>query len=102
VKRSEALTGRKLQQARRSERSELLRGGLIWLRSEMADGGEEGNASAHRGSARRRAPALDADELLALMHGSDPVKVELNRLENEVRGELELIRARSTFWFRSS
>jgi hypothetical protein len=68
----------------------------------MADGGEEGNASAHKGSARRRAPALDADELLALMHGSDPVKVELNRLENEARGELELIRARCTFWFRPS
>lgn len=60
----------------------------------MADGGggEEGSASALRGSARRRGavqPAgLDADELLTLMHGSDPVKVELNRLENEVRGEL--------------
>jgi hypothetical protein len=69
------------------------------FRSEMADGGgEEGNASAHKGSARRRAPvqaALDADDLLTLMHGSDPVKVELNRLENEVRGEL--IRACCTF-----
>ncbi|KAK3155213.1 hypothetical protein QOZ80_2BG0200340 [Eleusine coracana subsp. coracana] len=55
----------------------------------MADGGgEEGNASAHKGSARRWAPVqagLDGDELLTLMHGSDPVKVELNRLENEVR-----------------
>jgi hypothetical protein len=30
---------------------------------------------------------LDADDLLTLMHGSDPVKVELNRLENEARGE---------------
>jgi len=58
----------------------------------MADGGgEEGNASAHKGSARRRGAVqagLDADELLTLMHGSDPVKVELTRLENEVRGEL--------------
>jgi len=58
----------------------------------MADGGgEEGNASAHKGSARRRGPVqagLDADELLTLMYGSDPVKVELTRLENEVRGEL--------------
>jgi hypothetical protein len=56
----------------------------------MADG-EEGNASAHKGSSRRRGAAqvaLDADELLTLMHGSDPVKVELHRLENEVRGEL--------------
>jgi hypothetical protein len=60
----------------------------------MADGGgggDEGNASAHKSSSRRRGAAqvaLDADELLTLMHGSDPVKVELNRLENEVRGEL--------------
>ncbi|XP_006647855.2 microtubule-associated protein 70-2 [Oryza brachyantha] len=57
----------------------------------MADGGggEEGS-SALKGSARRRGgvvqpPGMDADELLTLMHGSDPVKVELNRLENEVR-----------------
>ncbi|KAF5442811.1 hypothetical protein F2P56_035428 [Juglans regia] len=41
-----------------------------------------------RSSLRRRAsvrPSLDADEFLNLLHGSDPVKVELNRLENEVR-----------------
>ena len=41
-------------------------------------------------SSRRRAPlrpSLDADEFLNLLHGSDPVKLELNRLENEVRGE---------------
>ncbi|KAG2701553.1 hypothetical protein I3843_06G047400 [Carya illinoinensis] len=41
-----------------------------------------------RSSSRRRAsvrPSLDADEFLNLLHGSDPVKVELNRLENEVR-----------------
>ncbi|GFZ21288.1 microtubule-associated proteins 70-2 [Actinidia rufa] len=39
-------------------------------------------------SLRRRAPlrpSLDADEFMNLLHGSDPVKVELNRLENEVR-----------------
>ncbi|KAI8538722.1 hypothetical protein RHMOL_Rhmol09G0126300 [Rhododendron molle] len=39
-------------------------------------------------SSRRRAPvrpSLDADEFMNLLHGSDPVKVELNRLENEVR-----------------
>ncbi|XP_052205677.1 microtubule-associated protein 70-2-like [Diospyros lotus] len=39
-------------------------------------------------SSRRRAPlrpSLDADEFLNLLHGSDPVKLELNRLENEVR-----------------
>ena len=54
----------------------------------MADGGEEGNAAPPR---RRRGPmraSLDADELMALMHGSDPVRVELTRLENELRGEL--------------
>lgn len=49
-----------------------------------------------RSSSRRRAPvrppSLDADDFMSLMHGSDPVKVELNRLENEVRGgECELI-----------
>ena len=54
----------------------------------MADGGEEGNAAP--GPRRRRGPmraSLDADELMALMHGSDPVRVELTRLENELRGE---------------
>ncbi|KAI8000439.1 Microtubule-associated protein 70-1 [Camellia lanceoleosa] len=37
--------------------------------------------------APQRPPSLDADEFLNLLHGSDPVKVELNRLENKVRGE---------------
>ncbi|XP_071735770.1 microtubule-associated protein 70-1-like [Rutidosis leptorrhynchoides] len=39
-------------------------------------------------SSRRRAtvkPSLDADEFINQLHGSDPVKLELNRLENEVR-----------------
>lgn len=57
----------------------------------MADGVEEGNAVAPRGPARRRGTvraSLDADEFIALMHGSDPVRVELTRLENELRGEL--------------
>ncbi|XP_042402772.1 microtubule-associated protein 70-1-like [Zingiber officinale] len=39
-------------------------------------------------SQRRRAstkPNLEAEEFINLLHGSDPVKVELNRLENEVR-----------------
>lgn len=43
-----------------------------------------------KSSSRRRAsvrPSLDADEFMNLLHGSDPVKVELNRLENEVRGD---------------
>ncbi|CAA7043708.1 unnamed protein product [Microthlaspi erraticum] len=41
-----------------------------------------------RGLTRRRSmkPSFDADnEFITLLHGSDPVKVELNRLENEVR-----------------
>ncbi|KAE9597532.1 hypothetical protein Lal_00029836 [Lupinus albus] len=40
-----------------------------------------------KSSSRRRAmrPSLDADEFMNLFHGSDPVKVELNRLENEVK-----------------
>ncbi|XP_058182798.1 microtubule-associated protein 70-2-like [Rhododendron vialii] len=45
-------------------------------------------ASFRGSSSRRRAPvrpSLDADEFMNLLHGSDPVKVELNRLENEVR-----------------
>ncbi|KAI5006058.1 hypothetical protein ZWY2020_033301 [Hordeum vulgare] len=56
----------------------------------MSDGGEEGNAAAPRGFSRRRGAvraSLDADELMALMHGLDPVRVELTRLENELRGE---------------
>ncbi|XP_075518604.1 microtubule-associated protein 70-1-like [Primulina tabacum] len=38
-------------------------------------------------SSRRRGvrPSLDADDLINLLHGSDPVKLELNRLENEVK-----------------
>ncbi|CAN1796545.1 Microtubule-associated protein 70-2 [Linum perenne] len=47
---------------------------------------KEGPRSASR---RRTAPvrrSFDADnEFMTLLHGSDPVKVELNRLENEVR-----------------
>lgn len=46
-------------------------------------------SSRRRGSARQ--PSMDADEFMNLLHGSDPVKVELNRLENEVRGEKMLL-----------
>ncbi|KAM0033731.1 putative microtubule-associated protein [Helianthus debilis subsp. tardiflorus] len=49
------------------------------------DGGtgkRSGASSRRRGTVR---PSLDADDLINLLHGSDPVKVELNRLENEVR-----------------
>ena len=28
----------------------------------------------------------DIDDIITLLHGSDPVRVELNRLENELRG----------------
>ncbi|XP_042502384.1 microtubule-associated protein 70-1 [Macadamia integrifolia] len=43
---------------------------------------KEGRTSRRRTSVR---PSLDADDFINLLHGSDPVKVELNRLENEVR-----------------
>ncbi|RRT53693.1 hypothetical protein B296_00042912, partial [Ensete ventricosum] len=42
---------------------------------------------------RRRAsmkPNLEVEEFINLLHGSDPVRVELNRLENEVRGATKL------------
>ncbi|CAN1297371.1 Microtubule-associated protein 70-2 [Linum perenne] len=42
------------------------------------------NSSRRRTAASRR--SIDADnEFMTLLHGSDPVKVELNRLENDVR-----------------
>lgn len=47
--------------------------------------GEGGKA----GGLRRRASikqSMETDDLINLLHGSDPVKVELNRLENDVRG----------------
>ncbi|KAF8389948.1 hypothetical protein HHK36_024468 [Tetracentron sinense] len=43
---------------------------------------KEAKMSRRRTSVR---PSLDADEFINLLHGSDPVKVELNRLENEVK-----------------
>ncbi|CAN8313314.1 unnamed protein product [Cochlearia groenlandica] len=49
-------------------------------------GGGGGKSSSKRKQVR---PSFDAtatdNELITLLHGSDPVKVELNRLENEVR-----------------
>jgi hypothetical protein len=33
-------------------------------------------------------PSYETEELLNLLHGSDPVRLELTRLENEVRGKL--------------
>uniref|UniRef100_A0A1D1YU95 Microtubule-associated protein 70-2 n=1 Tax=Anthurium amnicola TaxID=1678845 RepID=A0A1D1YU95_9ARAE len=46
--------------------------------------GESGKAGGlrRRGSIR---PSVEVDEFMNLLHGSDPVKVELSRLENEVR-----------------
>ncbi|KAL6566320.1 hypothetical protein OROGR_001935 [Orobanche gracilis] len=55
--------------------------------------GGKGSSSRRRASVR---PSLDADEFLNLLHGSDPVKLELSRLENEVRDkERELVEAQS-------
>lgn len=54
---------------------------------------KEGKSSRRRASVR---PSMDADEFINLLHGSDPVKVELNRLENEVRG-WNVIRSISSF-----
>ncbi|KAL6192593.1 hypothetical protein ACLB2K_033679 [Fragaria x ananassa] len=44
---------------------------------------KDGKSSSRRRAIRR--PSMDGDEFINLLHGSDPVKVELNRLENEVR-----------------
>lgn len=46
--------------------------------------------SGGKGSSRRRGvrPSFDADnDFVPFLHGSDPVKLELTRLENEVRGD---------------
>lgn len=32
----------------------------------------------------------DVDEIITLLHGSDPIRVELNRLENDLRGSHSL------------
>lgn len=49
------------------------------------DGARVSGLTSRRRSSRR--PSLDTDDFMNMLHGSDPVKVELNRLENEVRGE---------------
>ncbi|XP_059278625.1 microtubule-associated protein 70-2-like [Lycium ferocissimum] len=46
---------------------------------------KETKSSSRRRTAAAMRPSLDADEFFNLLHGSDPVKLELNRLENEVR-----------------
>uniref|UniRef100_A0A1J3GDG1 Microtubule-associated protein 70-4 n=1 Tax=Noccaea caerulescens TaxID=107243 RepID=A0A1J3GDG1_NOCCA len=48
----------------------------------------EGGGGGNKGFSRRRSmrPSFEAgNELITLLHGSDPVRIELNRLENEVR-----------------
>ncbi|XP_057417329.1 microtubule-associated protein 70-2-like [Lotus japonicus] len=61
-------------------------GGLEAAPLAMSGSFKEGKSSS---SSRRRVPSrrpsLDADEFMNLLHGSDPVKLELNRLENEVK-----------------
>lgn len=47
----------------------------------------EGGGSKGRRSVK---PSSD-DEFITLLHGSDPVRVELSRLENEVRGTITTI-----------
>ncbi|GMH20348.1 hypothetical protein Nepgr_022189 [Nepenthes gracilis] len=55
---------------------------------------KEGKSSSRRRVSRR--PSFDSDDFINLLHGSDPVKVELNRLENEVRDkERELAEAQA-------
>lgn len=57
--------------------------------------GEGRSSSSSATALKRRAslkPNLETDELINLLHGSDPVKFELNRLENEVRG-LNVVRS---------
>ncbi|XP_060196438.1 microtubule-associated protein 70-2-like [Lycium barbarum] len=46
---------------------------------------KETKSSSRRRAAAAMRPSLDADEFFNLLHGSDPVKLELNRLENELR-----------------
>ncbi|XP_024994695.1 microtubule-associated protein 70-1-like [Cynara cardunculus var. scolymus] len=47
------------------------------------EGGRSSGMTSRRRGSRR--PSLDTDDFMNLLHGSDPVKLELNRLENEVR-----------------
>ena len=86
--------------------AELSYGSAISGRSEMAtphlltvSGSFKGDG---KGSRRRTTirPSLDADEFINLLHGSDPVKVELNRLENEVRGGNVIRSVAFSFFFR--
>lgn len=53
------------------------------------------------GGSRRRAsmkPSSEVDDLINLLHGSDPIRVELSRLENEVRGRIVIRIHRRSFF----
>lgn len=63
------------------------RGG--YMSPSLASHREGGGGGGSKGLSRRRPmrPSFDADnEFITLLHGSDPVRIELNRLENELRG----------------
>lgn len=54
-----------------------------------ASGRASGSSGGKAAPVRRRPSlrrSLDADEFINMMHGSDPIRVELTRLENQVRG----------------
>ncbi|KAJ4801067.1 Microtubule-associated protein 70-2 [Rhynchospora pubera] len=53
-----------------------------------ASGSASGSGGGKAAPVRRRPSlrrSLDADEFIGMMHGSDPIRVELTRLENQVR-----------------
>ncbi|GMH27447.1 hypothetical protein Nepgr_029290 [Nepenthes gracilis] len=55
---------------------------------------KEGKSYSRRRASRR--PSFDSEDFINLLHGSDPVKVELKRLENEARDkERELAEAQA-------
>nr|GLL19699.1 microtubule-associated protein 70-1-like [Ipomoea trifida] len=58
------------------------------LQLAMSASFKEGKTAMRRALVRS---SLDADEFINLLHGSDRVKVKLNRLENEVR-EIKVLR----------
>nr|GMD50721.1 tryptophan synthase alpha chain [Ipomoea batatas] len=66
------------------------------LQLAMSASFKEGKTAMRRALVRS---SLDADEFINLLHGSDRVKVKLNRLENEVRGQLGIKGALSSFGF---
>lgn len=62
--------------------------GALMLAAALKGEGKSAPAPAAVALKRRPSikPSLEVDEFINLLHGSDPVRVELNRLENEVRG----------------